>query len=184
MSCAAGMPLPQAAAIEPGPTSVGEEPAFEKQFLLRGTPAFRRASLALFMSGFSTFSLLYCVQPLMPIFATHFKVTAAESSLSLSLSTGFLAVAIFCAAALAESVGRRSLMFASLLGAALCNIVCSVVGDWHMLLAARALEGLLLGGVPAVAMAYLSEEVHRPDSAHRWGFISPAMLSAAWPAVW
>jgi YNFM family putative membrane transporter len=35
-----------------------------------------------------------------------------------------------------------------------------MVGDWHALLAVRALEGLLLGGVPAVAMAYLSEEVH------------------------
>ncbi|MDM9619347.1 MFS transporter [Rhizobium sp. S96] len=131
----------------------------EKQFLLRGTPAYRRASIALFLSGFATFSLLYCVQPLMPVFAEHFAISPAASSLSLSLSTGFLAFAIFCAAAVSESFGRRSLMFASLLGAAICTIACALVPSWHALLVIRALEGLLLGGVPAVAMAYLSEEI-------------------------
>jgi len=131
----------------------------DKQFLQRGTSAYRRASVALFLSGFATFSLLYCVQPLMPIFAADFGVSPAASSLSLSLSTGFLAFAIFCAAAVSESFGRRSLMFASLLGAALCTLACALVPNWHALLVIRALEGLLLGGVPAVAMAYLSEEI-------------------------
>jgi YNFM family putative membrane transporter len=138
------------------------EPAAERVeqgFLVRGTATYRRASIALFLSGFATFSLLYCVQPLMPIFAGDFGVSPAASSLSLSLSTGFLSVAIFCAAAVSESFGRRSLMFASLLGAALCTIACALVPTWHVLLVIRALEGLLLGGVPAVAMAYLSEEI-------------------------
>ncbi|KQV10440.1 hypothetical protein ASC97_17000 [Rhizobium sp. Root1203] len=131
----------------------------EERFLVRGTAAYRRASVALFLSGFATFSLLYCVQPLMPIFAEDFGVSPAASSLSLSLSTGFLAFAIFCAAAVSEGFGRRSLMFASLLGAALCTVACALVPSWHALMAIRALEGLLLGGVPAVAMAYLSEEI-------------------------
>jgi YNFM family putative membrane transporter len=133
--------------------------AESKQFLVRKTPAYRRASLALFLSGFSTFSLLYCVQPLMPIFSHDFGVSPAASSLSLSLSTGLLAVAIFFAAAVSERFGRRSLMFVSLLGASVCTIACALVPDWHMLLVIRALEGFLLGGVPAVAMAYLSEEI-------------------------
>jgi len=136
-----------------------EEREPEKQFLVRGTPPYRRASLAFFMSGFSTFALLYCVQPLMPIFAHDFGVSPAASSLSLSLSTGFLAVAIFLAAAVSERFGRRSLMFVSLLGASVCTIACAVMPDWNALLVIRALEGFLLGGVPAVAMAYLSEEI-------------------------
>lgn len=129
------------------------------QFLLRGTAEYKRASFALFLSGFSTFSLLYCVQPLMPVFAREFAVSPAASSLSLSLSTGFLAFAIFLAAAVSEGVGRRSLMFASLLGAAICTLACAIAPDWHTLLVIRALEGFLLGGVPAVAMAYLAEEI-------------------------
>lgn len=164
------MPMPRAAKEKIEMSDIGSRPnlhtvaaipgeATEKLFLIRGTPAYRRASFGLFLSGFSTFSLLYCVQPLMPIFAEDFGVSPAASSLSLSLSTGFLAVAIFLAAAVSESFGRRSLMFASLLGAALCTIACAIVPDWHLLLVIRALEGFLLGGVPAVAMAYLSEEI-------------------------
>ncbi|MGH6860323.1 MAG: MFS transporter [Phyllobacterium sp.] len=128
-------------------------------YLVKGTLAHRRASIALFLSGFSTFSLLYCVQPLMPLFASDFGISPAASSLSLSLSTGFLAVAIFCAAAISERAGRRELMFISLMGSALCTIACAFVANWHALLVIRALEGFLLGGVPAVAMAYLAEEI-------------------------
>src|SRR6478735_4403393 len=127
----------------------------QRPYLTRGSTAYRRASLALFLSGFATFSLLYCVQPLMPVFAKEFGVTPAASSLSLSLSTGFLAFAIFCAAAVSERFGRRSLMFVSLLGAALCTIAVAVAPSWNLLLVIRAVEGLLLGGVPAVAMTYL-----------------------------
>lgn len=130
-----------------------------KEYLQRGTASYRRASLALFLSGFSTFSLLYCVQPLLPIFADEFSVSPAESSLSLSLSTGFLAIAIICAAAISEGLGRRSLMSISLVGAAALTIAAAFVPDWRLLLVIRALQGFVLGGVPAVAMAYLAEEI-------------------------
>jgi len=63
---------------------------------------------------------------------------------------------------LSEGLGRRKLMFISMALAALCNLLASFMPQWHALLAARALEGLLLGGVPAVAMAYLSEEIDPP----------------------
>ncbi len=134
----------------------GSEPAWTEC----GSRAYHRVSLALFLAGFATFSLLYCVQPLLPAFAQDFRVGPAESSLTLSLSTGFLAIAILCAGAVSEVVGRRGLMFASLIGAAILNIADAVVPNWQALLLARALEGFVLGGVPAVAMAYLAEEIH------------------------
>jgi MFS transporter, YNFM family, putative membrane transport protein len=125
----------------------------------RGSAAYHRVSLALFLAGFATFSLLYCVQPLLPLLARDFQVSPAQSSLALSLSTSLLALAIFCAAAVSEGFGRRGLMFGSLVAASALNIVVAGMPDWHFLLLARALEGLALGGVPAVAMAYLSEEI-------------------------
>ncbi len=125
-----------------------------------GTPAYRRISLALFLAGFATFSLLYCVQPVLPELAQHFRLGAAGSSLALSVSTGCLAVAIFIAGALSEGRDKRRLMFASMALAALCNLGAALAPTWGMLLAARTLEGVLLGGVPAVAMAYLSDEIH------------------------
>ena len=125
-----------------------------------GSPAYRRISLALFLAGFATFSLLYCVQPVLPELAAHFGLGAAGSSLALSVSTGCLAVAIFVAGALSEGRDKRRLMFASMALAAVCNMLAAVAPTWGTLLVARALEGILLGGVPAVAMAYLADEIH------------------------
>ncbi|QHI98761.1 MFS transporter [Xylophilus rhododendri] len=118
-----------------------------------------RISLALFLAGFSTFSLIYCVQPLLPEFSVEFGLTPASSSLALSLTTALLALSIVCAGMVSEAVGRRGLMFVSMGSAALLNLLASFAPNWQTLLVARALEGLVLGGVPAVAMAYLAEEV-------------------------
>ncbi|MBB3810012.1 MFS transporter [Pseudochelatococcus contaminans] len=139
-----------------------DEPRNERPapvWISKGTPAYRRAELALFLAGFASFSLLYCVQPLLPAFAATFNVTPAASSLALSLTTGMLAVSILLGGAYSQVLGRRGLMFASMMLGALLNIVAAVMPDWHGLLIARALEGLVLGGVPAVAMAWLAEEI-------------------------
>lgn len=53
-------------------------------------------------------------------------------------------------------------MFTSMCAAAALNILAALVPDWHALLLARALSGFMLGGVPAVAMAYLAEEIEPP----------------------
>ncbi|MFL9923128.1 MFS transporter [Herbaspirillum lusitanum] len=127
--------------------------------ILPGSDTYRRVSFALFLAGFSTFSLLYCVQPLLPAFTEEFHIGAAQSSLALSLSTGFLAFSILVGGVLSERLGRKSLMFASMALAAVFNMLAGLAPDWHLLLAARALEGMALGGVPAIAMAYLAEEI-------------------------
>lgn len=139
------------------------------QYYERGTPAYRRVSFALFLAGYATFSLLYCVQPMLPAFADHFGVSPAESSLALSLSTGALAIAIFGAAAVSEGFGRRALMGFGVAAAAVLNLLTAVCDNWHLLLVLRALEGFVLGGVPAVAMAYLAEEISPKGLAQAMG---------------
>ena len=52
-------------------------------------------------------------------------------------------------------------MAASLIAAALLNLACALAPSWEALLATRALEGIAFSGLPAVAMAYLSEEMER-----------------------
>ncbi|MDR1934943.1 MAG: MFS transporter [Candidatus Accumulibacter sp.] len=124
-----------------------------------GSAEYRHAGLALFLAGFACFSLIYCVQPLLPAFAGDFGVGPAESSLALSLTTGPLAVSIVLAGAFSQALGRRGLMFCSLALAAVCNVAAAVAPGWFGLLAARTVEGFVIGGVPAVAIAYLSEEI-------------------------
>ncbi|MFP3608146.1 MFS transporter, partial [Paraburkholderia sp. SIMBA_053] len=80
--------------------------------------------------------------------------------LTVSLSTAALAVSIFTAGFVSEGWSRHKLMTMSLTASALLTIGVSIAPQWHQLLVLRALEGLALGGVPAVAMAYLAEEVH------------------------
>ncbi|MGI2033861.1 MFS transporter [Rhizobium panacihumi] len=128
-------------------------------WIIDGSPEFRRATFALFLAGFASFSLIYCVQPLLPEFPTEFGVNPATASLALSLTTGSLAISILLSGMFAQRTTRRDLMFVSMLMAALCNILAASTENWEWLLAARALEGFVLGGVPAVAMAYLAEEV-------------------------
>jgi MFS transporter, YNFM family, putative membrane transport protein len=138
------------------------EAAASGAFLERGSRAYWRASLALLFAGYATFSLLYCVQPLLPAFSASFGTSPAQSSLAISLTTGVLAFAIFAAGFVSEGVSRHRLMTASLTASSVLTIGVACVPHWSQLLALRALEGAALGGVPAVAMAYLAEEVH-PD---------------------
>ncbi|RKE25594.1 YNFM family putative membrane transporter [Paraburkholderia sp. BL23I1N1] len=154
--------VPASSASSASPTSVAAPDVPNIPYLERGTRAYWRASIALLFAGYATFSLLYCVQPLLPAFSTAFGVTPAQSSLSLSLTTAALALAIFVAGLVSEGWSRHKLMTASLTLSALLTIGVSIAPHWHQLLVLRTLEGLALGGVPAVAMAYLAEEVH-PD---------------------
>lgn len=142
------------------PRGTAPKAAQEAAGVSPGSAAYRRISFALFLAGFASFSLLYCVQPLLPVFAREFNIGAAQSSLALSLSTGFLAVSILGASALSERLGRRGMMFASMSLAAFFNFASALAPGWHSFLLLRALEGIVLGGVPAVAMAYLAEEIH------------------------
>jgi MFS transporter, YNFM family, putative membrane transport protein len=130
----------------------------EDSYLQRGTSRFRRANLALFAAGFATFVLLYCVQPLMPVFAAEFGVSAAASSLSLSLTTFVLAPMLIVAGSLSEAGSRKGVMALSLTASGALSIAAALAPDFSWLLLARALEGVALSGLPAVALAYLGEE--------------------------
>lgn len=125
-----------------------------------GTPAYRRITVAMFLAGFATFALVYNLQPLLPVFSQEFGVSAAQSSLSVSLPTAFLAAGLLIAGSLSEVWGRKPIMVASLLSASVLAVIGAVVPTWGQLLIVRALQGLAISGLPAIAMAYLSEELH------------------------
>lgn len=125
----------------------------------RGTPVFRQASLAMFFAGFATFALLYCVQPMMPLFSTEFRISASESSLPLSLAISVFAFAMLGASALSEVWGRKRIMVMSLLASAFLTLLSAFSPSWDTFILLRAIIGLTLSGLPAVAMAYMSEEM-------------------------
>jgi YNFM family putative membrane transporter len=134
-----------------------------------GSPEFRRINRAMVFGGFSTFALLYCVQPLMPLLAHDFQLTPAQSSLALSVATGTLAVSLLASSVLSERYGRKPLMAGSMFCGGVLTLLAAFAQGYGQLLLLRALLGLLLGGMPALAMAYLSEEIAGPSLGHSMG---------------
>lgn len=131
------------------------------QQIRRGTPDFRKLNIALFLAGFCTFAQLYAVQPLLPIFAGEFGLTAGGASLALSVTTASLAIAMLFAGSVSDVLGRKRVMSFALWSSALLGLALVVVPEWHVILGLRTLIGIALSGVPAVAMAYLGEEVEK-----------------------
>ncbi len=127
--------------------------------LQTGTAAYRQASGALSVAGFCAFAMLYVAQGTLPAVSHDFGVSPATASLTLSLTTLPLAVAVVVAATASERIGRRGVLVASLLAAAVCTLAAAASPNLATLLALRVLTGLALAGLPAVAMAYIAEEV-------------------------
>ena len=124
-----------------------------------GSAAAGRINRAMLCAGFSAFALLYCVQPLMPELGAAFVLTPAQSSWSLSITTLAMAVSLVLSGFLSERFGRKRVMSLSLVAAALLTVLAAAAQDFGQLLVLRALAGAALGGMPAVAMAYLAEEM-------------------------
>jgi MFS transporter, YNFM family, putative membrane transport protein len=121
---------------------------------------FRRAALAMFAAGLATFALLYLPQPLLPTLSRSFRVSPAASTLSLSISSAALALSFLPAGLLADCIGRTRVMAASVLTASALGVACAAAPSFVVLLVMRGLTGVALAGLPAVAMAYLTEEIH------------------------
>jgi len=126
----------------------------------RGEPGFRRASVAMFAAGVATFALLYAPQPLLPLFSRDMHVSPAASSLTLAVATGALALALLPAGWLSDAWGRTRVMRLSLAASSALGLLAAAAPGFGALLAIRGLQGVALAGVPAVGMAYLTEEIH------------------------
>lgn len=127
----------------------------------RGTPEFARISLAMCCAGLATFTTLYCVQAVLPQLADRFQLTPATASLAVSVATAGLAIGVIPLTALSDSIGRTPMMTVSLFGSAVLGVLAAVSPSFGVLLVLRALQGLALAGLQAVAMTYLAEELHR-----------------------
>lgn len=125
-----------------------------------GTPPYRRLVIALMAGGLANFSLMYFVQPLLPLLADHYRVSAAESAHALSVTTLTIMAGLLVAGPLADRFGRVNVMRWSLLVSGVLGLVSAYAPDWPTLLTTRALLGLTLAGLPVAALAYLREEVH------------------------
>lgn len=120
--------------------------------------AWWRATLALCLGSFTVFVNLYAAQPLLPALRQAFHVSTLTVSLAMGASTLTLALSLLIYGPLSDAIGRGTIMRVTLLLAALCSLALPLVPDFTSLLLLRALQGLVLGGLPAVAIAWMGDE--------------------------
>lgn len=128
-------------------------------YIQKGTRAFHKANWALFLAGFITFANLYVTQPLLPTFSEAFHVSPAVASLSLSVTTFALAVSLIIVSSLSEAWGRKSLMTISIFAASVLTLALAFSPNFEIILVLRVVQGIVFAGLPAIAMAYLGEEM-------------------------
>lgn len=128
-------------------------------YIKRGTREFRMANLALFAGGFNTFAILWSTQPILPEIASEYDLSPTLSSLSVSATTITLAISLLFFGSISEVFGRKPVMTVSLLVSSVLVILTALSPSFHFLLLFRILQGIALAGLPAVAMAYLGEEI-------------------------
>lgn len=142
-------------------------------YIEKGSIEFRKVNIALFAGGFSTFAVLYSTQPLLPYLAKEFHISPGTASLSLSSATITLAISLLIVGSLSEAWGRKPIMTFSMFAASILAILASFAPSFQSLIAVRILQGFVLSGLSAIAMAYLGEEVDQKSLGMAMGmFIS------------
>ncbi|WP_245725667.1 MFS transporter [Propionibacterium cyclohexanicum] len=120
---------------------------------------YRRILIALLGAGIATFAQLYSPQGILPRLADDLHVSAAASGLVISASTIGLAVAVLPWSLVADRIGRVRAMRIALVAATVLGLVMPWSPWFSSLMVVRILEGAALGGIPAIAVTYLNEEV-------------------------
>lgn len=131
----------------------------------RGTGHYRRIQLAMLLAGIATFAQLYAPQAVLPEISAFFEVSTAQSSLMVSMGTAGLAIATVPWSLVADRIGRKRTISIAIAAATILGLVVTLMPTFELALTVRFVEGLALGGVPAVAMAYINEEIHKLDAA-------------------
>lgn len=124
--------------------------------------AWWRATLALCLGSILVFVNLYAPQPLLPDLRQAYGVSTLGVSLVMSVATLSLAGALLVFGPLSDAVGRGGIMRVTLLLVGLCSLALAYAPTFETLLALRLVQGFLLGGLPAVAIAWMGDEFERP----------------------
>lgn len=127
----------------------------------RGSKAYRRILIALACAGVATFAQLYSVQGVLPLISADLGISAADAALTVSAATIGLALAVIPWSAAADRIGRLRAMYLAVIGATVLGLLVPLMPSFSAMLVLRFFEGVSLGGIPALALAYLTEEVHR-----------------------
>lgn len=126
-----------------------------------GTPAYRRACLALVVASLVVFANLYAIHPLLPLLAQHFEVTTLQAGNAFTITSLTLGLSLLLHGPLSDAFGRKGPLLLGVAAAGLLSLAMAFTDSFSVLLALRAALGVALGVLPAVAVAYLGDSMSR-----------------------
>ncbi|MBR9827796.1 MAG: MFS transporter [Oceanospirillales bacterium] len=127
-----------------------------------GSSTFWRATLALCLGSFMIFANVYITQPLLPMLAQTFEVSALQAGWTFTVTTLTLGLSLLIWGPLSDALGRRWIMLLTMSGATLVTLLLSQTDSYTGMLVLRAVQGVLLAGLPAIAIAWMGDEFERP----------------------
>ena len=160
-----GSPVPSSSGGRPAADGAADGAASVWAGHPKGSAAYRKVLAGLAFAGVATFAQLYSTQAVLPMMAADLQVTAAQAALTISLATVGLAVTVLPWSFLADRIGRVRAMMWGISAATVLGLLVPLATTFPMLLGLRMLEGMALGGIPAIAIAYLNEEVNKAYAA-------------------
>lgn len=131
----------------------------------KNSPAYRQITLILSFAAVVVFACLHALQPLLPELSRSLALSELQTSWTYAIGTLSLGISLLFYGAWSDAFGRRGLLLLTLAGMSLCTLALTQVESYHALLFWRACQGFCLGGLPAIAIAYMGEELAPPAMA-------------------
>jgi MFS transporter, YNFM family, putative membrane transport protein len=118
----------------------------------------RKAIITLFVGTVTVISDIYVAQPILPLLSKDFNVSHATASLSVSLNILALSLALLVYGPLSDRIGRKPVMVSTGFLLSIPTALIAFTHDFNVFLLLRVIQGLLVAGIAAIAMAYIAEE--------------------------
>lgn len=129
------------------------------EYIEKKDQAYRRVLICMLLGSIVTFADLYAPQPLINVFSKQYGVSPATASASISLPTLALAASLLLIPFLSRRVGRKRIMGISLYVTSILAMASAFTNNFSIFLIIRLIEGISVSGFPAIAIAYLNEEI-------------------------
>ncbi|MDQ0199725.1 MFS transporter [Neobacillus ginsengisoli] len=129
------------------------------EYIEKKDKAYRRVLTCMLLGSIVTFAVLYAPQPLINVFSKQYHVSPATASASISLPTLALAVSLLFIPLISRRIGRKRIMGISLFATSVLAVISAFSHNFGFFLFIRLLEGISVSGFPAIAIAYLNEEI-------------------------
>ncbi len=155
---------------EPAESAESVEPTAPETGLVPSDPGYKRALVAALCAGLASFNAMYVTQGVLPGMGHDFHISPTMAALTVSATTGALALTVIPAGILSERAGRYRILQISVLAATILSLLIAFMPSIESVLILRALQGIAVAGVPAVIMTYLAEEIHAAHLPRVMGF--------------